>query len=221
MRLQTYVKNNGNYTKSQTILLQKENRILVNGKKENLSFNLKDNDVVTIDNKVIEKNDFVYFIYNKPIGIVCTNDINVENNIIAKIGYDKRIYTVGRLDKDSHGLIILTNDNKLCHRVLTHDDIEKEYLVKVKDKIDDDFIINMSKSVILRGKPTKESKVIKVDDYSFKIILTEGKYHQIRKTVIINHNRVVDLERIRIGKIELRDLSNDEIKEIKDLPNII
>lgn len=224
MRLQTYVKNNGNFTKSETIKLQNENRILVNGNKVNLSYNLRINDIVTIDDVEIKNIPFVYFLFNKPKGIICTNDINVKNNIKTLINSDIRIYTVGRLDKESHGLIILTNDNMFCHDILDVDNhMEKEYIVRVEKKIDQLFINNIQKSIYIKDKKIKESIAYLVDDYSFRIILKEGKYHQIREMVKYNNNKVVDLTRIRIGSLKLEDfnLKENEIIEIKNMKELI
>lgn len=223
IRLQTFVKNNGNYTKSQIIKLQEENRILVNGNKEILSFPLNDNDVVTVDGVLLVNVPLKYYLYNKPIGIICTNNENITNNIkshIQKSNPDiKRLYTIGRLDKDSHGLIILTNDGMLFHKLTQEGKVEKKYLVKVKEKITSDFLLNMEKETLLRGKYTKKTITEKIDDYSFYITLNEGKYRQIRRMVIINHNTVVDLFRVSIGKINIIDyhLPEDKLLEINDL----
>lgn len=215
MRLMSYVKNYGGYTKSQLISLQNENRILVNGIKKNLTYIIEKEDVITIDNIVINKTDNKYYIYNKPVGIVCTNDINIKNNILNAINLPHRVFCLGRLDKDSHGLIILTNDGLLSNKLMNgNNDIEKEYLVKVKNEITSDFIKNIQKPMIISNKVTKPCKVFKIDNYSFRIILTQGMYRQIRKMVKLNNNFVVDLYRIRIGDILLSDLKEGEIKEI-------
>lgn len=215
MRLMSYIKSYCGCTKSELIKLQEEGFILVNGEKKNLTYIIRDRDVVTVKDRIIEKVPNKYFIYNKPIGIVCTNDLNVKDNIISHLNLEYRVFCVGRLDKDSHGLLILTNDGSLSNRLINgKNHIEKEYLVKTKDKITDDFIANMQKSVILRGKTTKKCIVNKVDDFSFKIILTEGMYRQIRKMVKINGNFVIDLYRFRIGNISIGDLKEGEAREI-------
>lgn len=215
MRLMSYVKSYGGYTKSQLKLLQEENRILVNGEKKNLTYIIRDGDTVTVDNKIIEEVDNIYYIYNKPIGVVCTNDLNVKGNICTTLNLKNRFFCVGRLDKDSHGLIILTNDGLFSNKIINgKNHIEKEYLVKVKDIINEDFIFKMQESVVIRGRSTKKCIVNLVDDHSFKIILTEGMYRQIRKMVKINGNKVIDLYRIRIGNILIDDLQDGEVKEI-------
>lgn len=215
MRLMSYIKSYCGCTKSELNKMQEQGLILVNGEKKNLTYIIKEGDVVTVCNKVIKEVPNQYFIYNKPIGVVCTNDLNVKNNIISHLNLKDRLFCVGRLDKDSHGLLILTNDGVFSNKLINgKNHIEKEYLVKVKDKITDDFIVNMSKSVVLRGKTTKECVVNKIDDYTFSIVLTEGMYRQIRRMVKINGNFVIDLYRFRIGNILINDLKEDEIRLI-------
>lgn len=215
MRLMSYVKCYLGCTKSELNKLQDDGLILVNGEKRNLTYIIKNNDIITVNGEVLLEVPNKYYIYNKPIGIVCTNDVKVSGNIYNHLNLENRMFCVGRLDKDSHGLIILTNDGIFSNKLINgKNHIEKEYLVKVKDKISDGFLKNMSKSVVLRGKLTKECLVKRVDDYTFTIVLTEGMYRQIRKMVKINNNFVVDLFRIRIGNILIDDLKEDEIRKI-------
>ena len=220
MRLYLYVKNALDITRSEITKLHNEKRILVNENYVNLTYDVLDKDVVTVDGKIIKKVPFVYYLYNKPIGIVCTNNKEVANSIKNNIDIPFRVYPIGRLDKDSRGLLILTNDSSFTNKVLsTH--YEKEYIVKVKDKISDEFIANMPKSMVLRGKDTLPCKVKKINDYEFKIILNEGKYHQIRRMVVARGNKVIDLKRIRIGNIKLNNLEEGKYMRIDDLPSII
>ena len=220
MRIYNYVKNNLNLTKSEVMALDKEGLILVNGKKENLSRNIRDKEIITVNGKVVEPINFSYYLYNKPKGVICTNNKNVKNNILDNIDIKKRVYPIGRLDKDTHGLLILTNDNELTHYVLESKKIEKEYLCKVKNKITNEFINSLKDSILIHGKATIPPVGIKViDDYSFYITLIDGKYHEIRKLVIHGGNILLDLERIRIGKIIL---DNEKLKagEYQEVPNL-
>ena len=224
LRLQTYIKNNANKTKSEVIDLYHQGRILVNGEIVPLPTFIKDSDIVTLDGIKIEMKHFVYYLYNKPVGIECTNDLNKKNNIRNHLSIGQRVYTVGRLDKDSRGLIILTNDNMFCNSIINHDNhVEKEYVVTVKKEISEEFINNIGKSIVLRGKETKECVAKKINDYQFSIILKEGKYRQIRKMVIYNHNRVVDLYRIRIGNLSIDkyNLKEDEIIKIDNMKEML
>ena len=209
------LKERGNYTKSEVYKLIEENRVLVNGIKQPLSYVVHENDIITVDNIKLEKVEKVYYLYHKPIGVICTNNKNIKNNIIDKLNLENRVFCVGRLDKDTSGLLILTNDGKFSDSLmnpLSH--VEKEYIVEVKYQITDTFLENMKKPILLRGKLTTEATVNKIDDYTFKIILKEGKYHQIRRLVIYNHNTVVSLKRIRIGKYYLSDLKENELRKI-------
>ena len=223
MRLQTYIKNNGGYTKSEVMNLQNEGRILVNGVINNLSYNLKDNDVVTIDGEVITKVELSYYLYNKPIGVVCTNDKNVTNNIISTLNIGKRIYPVGRLDKDTHGLIILTKDNKLTHYVLENKEIEKEYIVVISGIITTEFINKMKEPIMIHGKLTIPAKVRKISDHALSVTLVDGRYHEVRSLVKNGGERLVDLKRVRIGKISLDDynLSPGDYIEVPELKNLL
>lgn len=218
MRLQTYVKNNGGYTKSEVMKLYHENRILVNETIQNLSYNLKDSDIITIDNKVIEKKSFVYFLYNKPKGVICTNDENVSGNIKKTIGFDIRIYPVGRLDKDTHGLIILTNDNKFTHYVLESKKIDKEYVVTLKEDVTNTILERLKESIIINGKKTIPATIKKINERQVSITLFEGKYHQVRELVKRAGGILVDLMRIRIGNISLDNynISEGSFMEIND-----
>lgn len=218
MRLDSYVKNFGNYTESEVRKLQSESRILLNGRKELLACPVNDNDIITVDGKVIERLGFVYYLYNKPIGEVCSMAHISKQTISESLNLSQKAYPVGRLDKDSHGLIILTNDGEFCNFLLNkRSHIEKEYRVKVEYKITQEFIKRMGETFILRGKETLIAKIATYSDYEFNIILKEGKYHQIRKMVIESGNRVKDLERIRIGNITLEELNETNLKEVKDL----
>ena len=220
MRLYLYVKNALDITRREITKLHEENRILVNGNFVNLTYDVADSDKVSVDGKVVKKVPFVYYLYNKPIGIVCTNNKEVVDSIRNRLDIPFRVYPIGRLDKESRGLLILTNDSSFTHKVLsTH--YEKEYIVQVKDIISDEFIANMPKSMVLRGKETLPCKVEKVDDYHFLITLNEGKYHQIRRMVVARGNKVIDLQRIRIGNIKLNDLEEGSYKKIDNLPAII
>ena len=220
MRLYLYVKNALDITRSEITKLHEQKKILVNNTFVNLTYDVLDTDIVTVDGKVIAKVPFVYYLYNKPKGIVCTNNKEVADSIRNNLDIPFRVYPIGRLDKESRGLLILTNDSSFTHKVLsTH--YEKEYIVQVKDRISDEFITNMPKSMVLRGKDTLPCKVEKVDDYHFLITLNEGKYHQIRRMVVARGNKVIDLKRIRIGNIKLDDLEEESYKKIDNLPNII
>ncbi len=215
MRLLNYVKIYSNVTKRDLMILDKENKILVNNKKEKLTYKLNDNDIVTVDGKIIEKFPFSYYLYNKPKGILSMISDKKES-YINQINVSCKLMVAGRLDKDSKGLMILSNDPDFINEIMGNDStVTKEYIVTLYKPITDDFINKMNDKIIIRNKELKKVKIDIIDDYNFKIELSEGIYHQIRKMVIYSGNRVKELIRIRIGKYILDDLKENEIKEIK------
>lgn len=149
-----------------------------------LSYIIKPNDVISVDGKIyeIKKEENVYLLLNKPIGITCTNDRNVDNNLRDYVNFDKRIFPVGRLDKDSCGIIILTNDGKIFNQILDKNNhIEKEYLLHVDHPINNIFLDLMSRGVPILNRVTKPCKMEYVSPCEFKITLQEGMNRQIRR----------------------------------------
>lgn len=215
MRLYTYVKRYGGYTKSMVYKLNEENRILVNGKTIPLAFKIEDNDIVTIDNIEIKRNDLVYYLYYKPKGILSIISNNPDS-YINHINTDIKLSMAGRLDKDSEGLIILTNDGKYINDLMNSlSKIEKEYIVTLEHPINQEFISNIEKPYIIRNKTTTPIKAKIIDEYNVSMILYEGIYHQIRTIVKLNNNKVINLKRIRINNLKIDDLKPNEMKEYK------
>jgi len=204
-------------------------RIAVNGDKVDAS------DEVKYKGKIISPTErFVLLAYNKPVGVECTTDKDNKDNIIKALGYKERVFYIGRLDKNSRGLILLTNDGMLCNSIAKSvNNHEKEYIVKVNKKITDEFLDKMSRGVRLHetrnGKDiintvTKPCKIKKIDDYTFNIILTQGLNRQIRRMCKAFSYTVVDLKRIRVININIdnlkegayRECSEKEIRELKE-----
>ena len=214
MKLFNYVKIYYSITKEKLNELYNNNLILVNGKNEKLTYKLKDTDIVTCENKIIEKFPFSYYLYNKPRGILSMISDKPES-YMNNINVDTKLMVSGRLDKDSEGLLILTNDPEFINEISGDKSLyDKEYIVKLKYEISSSFIERMNGEFEFRNKKTKPIKLNIIDNYNFKIILNEGMYHQIRKMVIESGNRVDSLKRIRIGKYELGNLKPGEIKKI-------
>ena len=218
VHLASFVKTNANLTRSEVIRLMEEGRILVNGAWQKLSYVVLDTDIVSLDNEVIIKKEKVYYIYNKPKGIICTNNKNIDNNMIDEVNLEQKVFCVGRLDKDTRGLVLLTNDGDFSAYITDPaSSIEKEYIVTVKYPITDEFLKKMELPIIIKGKTTLPAKVIQINDFSFRIILKDGKYHQIRRLVINAKNTVLDLERIRIGMYSLDGIKEGKVKKINAL----
>lgn len=190
----------------------------VDGKTADLGMCVKETQHVVFQGKEIKrKQEKVLLAFYKPKGIVCTAEKREKNNIIDYINYPERIYYAGRLDKDSEGLIILTNYGDMVNKMMrSANDHEKEYVVKVNKKLTDEFLKGMAGRVPLEeiDAVTKPSKVKKVDDYTFKIILTQGLNRQIRRMCEYFGYRVVALKRIRVMNIRLGDLKRGEYREI-------
>ena len=207
--------------------LIEDSRVSVNGKKVLLGGKVSLEDEVRVDGELItnpkKKKKFVYLIFNKPVGVECTTNANAKNNIIDFIGYPKRIFPIGRLDKDSEGLIFLTNDGDIVNRILrSENNNDKEYIVHVNKKISSDFLIKMRRGVQLKNILTKRCEINKINNYSFKIILTQGLNRQIRKMCKHFDYKVKFLKRIRIiniplGKLRVGQFRNFTQPELNNL----
>lgn len=217
MRLYQFLKDKYNLLKSEVESFNIDHNVRVNGYEKWLSYILKPDDKVYVDNKLVEviTNKKIYIEFYKPRGVICTNDRKASNNIRDYLNFPYRIYSIGRLDKESEGLLLLTNDGQFFNRLLDEDNhVEKEYIVKVDKKIDQDFVNKMSNGVPVLDKITKKCEVTLIDDYTFKIILTQGMNKQIRRMCKYFDYQVVFLKRIRIGKLNL-DVEDGKYREIE------
>lgn len=196
-----------------------QGQVEVDGEKAALGMHIKETQHVFFRGKEVKrKQEKILLAFYKPKGIVCTAEKQEKNNIIDYINYPERVYYAGRLDKDSEGLIILTNYGDIVNKMMrSANGHEKEYVVKVNKKLTDEFLKGMGGRVPLDeiGAVTKPSKVKKVDDYTFKIILTQGLNRQIRRMCQYFGYRVVALKRIRVMNIRLGDLKRGEYREIQ------
>lgn len=187
----------------------------------------KDNKVTFCDKPVTKEEKLVLIAFNKPEGIVCTTDHDEPNNIIDFIKYGMRIYPIGRLDKDSEGLILLTNDGNIVNKILRAENHhEKEYIVTVNKEITLEFIKKMSSGIPILDTVTNPCKVTQINKDSFNIVLTQGLNRQIRRMCEALGYRVVSLKRIRImnimlGRLKTGDFRNVTEKEIEELNRLI
>ena len=196
-------------------------RVSIDGRVAGMGDKVSDGQKVQVDNKDISvEEEKILLAFNKPAGIVCTTtDSQGANNIVDYIGYNKRIYPIGRLDKDSHGLILMTNNGEIMDKILrSANGHEKEYIVEVNKDIDDEFVKNMSKGVYLEEleRTTLPCRVYKDGKRKFRIILTQGLNRQIRRMCDNLGYRVVDLKRIRIMNIVLGDLKEGSYRNVTD-----
>ena len=227
-RINKYLSEIGFCSRREADKLIEAGRVTINGKVPEMGTKFMPGDEVRVDGKALNKpqEEFVYLAFNKPVGIVCTTDTGVEkDNIIDFINYPKRIFPIGRLDKPSEGLIFLTNDGDIVNKILrARNNHEKEYIVKVDRIIDADFILKMSSGVPILDTVTRKCKVEPIDQYRFKIVLTQGLNRQIRRMCEYLGYNVVRLKRIRIMNIKLdvpvgkwRYLTPAELQEIQKL----
>lgn len=189
-------------------------QVLINGRLAILGDLVYLNDHVTVTSSGKQK-QYVYLAYNKPRGIVTHSAQKGERDIQDEISVPG-VFPIGRLDKDSHGLIILTNDGRITKRLLEPEyDHEKEYVVKTKNNLRSSFKANMEKGVTIDREKTKKCKVTIVNDTTFRVTLTEGKKHQIRRMCVALFQEVSDLKRVRVMNIELGKLAPGTHREIK------
>lgn len=221
MRINKYLSAQGVCSRREADRLLEAGRITVDGVTAMCGQQVDDNSVICIDGSRIsdEKPQDVLMAFNKPRGIVCTTTDNQgKNNIVDYIGYDKRIYPVGRLDKDSDGLILLTNNGEITDKILRSvNGHEKEYVVKVNKKITDTFLKNMADGVYLKelDVTTKTCSISRINNYTFRIILTQGLNRQIRRMCQESGYKVESLTRVRIMNIELGGLKIGEYRIIE------
>ena len=232
MRLDKYFTQTGILTRSQCAKAAKAGAITVDGTVvRDASLNIDpEKNVIAYNGEKIEYNEFVYIVMNKPLGYVCSNDEPGELlvfDLLDERYKRKDIFTVGRLDKATGGLIIITNDGKTTHAALSpRHHVEKTYVYTLADPLSEDDRIKLENGIELKdGYTTKPCKIIPEDEKSGKIILSEGKYHQIRRMFAAVSNKVETLERISFGEITLdtaleygqwRLMTDEEIKAFKN-----
>ncbi len=226
-RINKYISASGYTSRRQADRLIEDGRVRINGDLAVIGSQVFPGDQVTVDGKTLEKKKKnVYLAFNKPRGLETTTNESVKGNVISYINYPERIFPIGRLDKDSQGLLLFTDDGDIVNRILrSTNNHEKEYIVTVNKTITDEFIHNMSHGVPILDTVTKPCTVEKLSTRQFRIILTQGLNRQIRRMCEFLDYRVVNLKRIRIMNILLGDqeegvirhLSPLEMKELDDL----
>lgn len=234
MRLDKFLANNNIGTRSEVKKIVKAGRVKIGDIiAKDSSVNINENeDIISIDGKPIVYEKFYYIMLNKPAGYVCSAHEKGENSILQLIDEDFRskLYPVGRLDKDTTGLVLLTNDGPMTHELLSPaKHVDKEYFVKLakplatgdKERFENGLDIGDE-------KPTKPATLIQIDDYSCNVIIHEGRFHQIKRMFEALNNEVIGLKRLRMKDLlldcelqegEYRRLSDDEVVSLKNLNN--
>ncbi|MEP0202983.1 MAG: 23S rRNA pseudouridine(2604) synthase RluF [Halioglobus sp.] len=220
IRLNKFISDSGHCSRREADKLIDSNRVKVNGKRPELGTRVESGDVVTIDGQEVlgsipDKSDRVYLAYNKPVGVTCTTERSVKGNIVDAIDHDERIFPIGRLDKPSEGLILLTSDGDIVNKILRAENAhEKEYLVTVNKSIGSDFAGKMSRGIPILDTITKPCKVSVVGRSAFKITLTQGLNRQIRRMCEYLGYEVIQLVRLRIMSVELGKLKSGQWRNL-------
>lgn len=233
IRLNKFLSDAGFCSRREADRLIEQGKVLVNGKTAVMGQKVTLKDLIKAEGQIISREEEQILIaFNKPVGIECTSDLTNPDNIIDYIGYPKRIYPIGRLDKNSQGLILLTNDGALVNNILKASNYhEKEYVVTVDKPISSDFITKMASGVriptegyIKKRKAdenmpmqvTRPCKVTKISRHTFDIILTQGINRQIRRMCVELGYHVQKLKRIRVMNIELGNLPIGAYRNVSD-----
>lgn len=228
IRLNKYLSNAGVCSRREADHYVESGRVKIDGQVAQMGEKVYTGQKITIDGKPIKEEDAMILIaFNKPRGVVCTTSKKDPDNIIDYLSYGKRIYPIGRLDKDSEGLILLTNKGELVDKILRGSNChEKEYVVRVNKTISSSFLKEMKKGVPILETVTRPCEITQMGEYTFRIILTQGLNRQIRRMCEYLDYRVVSLKRVRVMNINLGKLNtgghrNVTPKELEELNRLI
>ena len=215
-RLRTIVSRHFKISNEEADLMIGAGRVRVDGKAVSPATKIENWEEISVDGKVIrDGRKFAYIKFYKPRGIECTLNKKIENNLLTVFKYSKKLFPVGRLDKDSEGLLLMTDDGRIFNQVaISEREKEKEYLVTLDKNYNENFLESMSTGNIIMGKKTRPCKILSVDSKMFRITLTQGLNRQIRRMCYKLGYNVVELKRIRIVNVELGSLKVGEWKEL-------
>ncbi len=216
VRINKYIAQSGYCSRREADKLIEAGVVTIDGVIAENGSRVLDGQTVLVNNEpVVPNDDHIYIALNKPLGITCTTDTRDVDNIVDFLGFEERIFPIGRLDKNSSGLILLTNDGDIVNKLLRAEHgHEKEYVVSVDKPIDDEFINRMSNGLPILDRVTLPCKVRKLGQRKFNIILTQGLNRQIRRMCEYLGYKVVKLKRIRFMNIELGDMQPGEYREL-------
>lgn len=219
-RLNKYISESGYCSRREADALIEAGKVTINGAIPELGTKVAAGDIVAVKGKVIgasasDKSDRIYIAYNKPVGITCTTERHVSGNIIDAIRHPKRIFPIGRLDKPSEGLILLTSDGDIVNKILRAENAhDKEYVVKVDKPVSPRFAERMQRGVPILGTVTKPCKVVLTGRFEFRIVLTQGLNRQIRRMCEFLGYEVTALSRVRIMHLNLKGLRPGQWREL-------
>ncbi|ASS73713.1 23S rRNA pseudouridine synthase F [Tumebacillus algifaecis] len=234
MRINKYISSTGLCSRREADKLIEERRVTINGDVAVMGSTVEYEDVVRVDGEQIgsgggerrKRRKTVYIMLNKPVGIISTTEMKVQGNIVDFVNHQDRVFPIGRLDKDSEGLILLTNDGDIVNRILrAENNHEKEYVVTLNKPYTKDFMKSMASGVDILDTTTKPAKLFPVSENTFRIILTQGLNRQIRRMCEALGYRVRTLKRIRVMNIRLeglklghwRNLTHKELSQLLEM----
>jgi len=216
MRLNKFISETGVCSRREADAWIAAGRVTVNGSVATLGTQVAEGDAVCVDGRQVgAPSGHVYIAFNKPVGITCTTERHVQGNIVDFIGMRERIFPIGRLDKDSEGLILLTNNGDIVNEILREENgHEKEYVVTVDRPVTDDFLECMARGVVILGTVTKPARTSRVSRNTFRIVLTQGLNRQIRRMCEVFGYHVRQLKRVRIINVTLGNLKTGEWRHL-------
>lgn len=214
VRLNKHIAETGFCSRREADRLIAGKRVTVNGQPAGMGAVVGEGDMVLVDGQPLKlrvaragKRRHVYIALNKPVGITCTTESSVKDNIVDFVGHEQRIFPIGRLDKDSEGLILLTSNGDIVNQVLRAENRhQKEYLVAVNKPVTDEFLRGMARGVRIHGQMTLPCRTARIGKFGFRIVLEQGLNRQIRLMAAAFDYRVVQLRRVRIDNIRLGEL---------------
>ncbi|WP_062351218.1 23S rRNA pseudouridine(2604) synthase RluF [Bacillus kwashiorkori] len=216
MRINKYISESGKASRRGADKLIADGRVTINGQRATIGSQVEPGDDIRIDgNPIRVGGNYVYIALNKPVGITSTTDRSIKGNIVDLVNHPLRVFHIGRLDKDSEGLILLTNDGDIVNKILRAENKhEKEYIVSVDKPITPEFLKRMSEGVRILGTKTLPCKTVQLSKYDFRIILTQGLNRQIRRMCAALGYKVRRLQRIRIMNIHLGNLAPGQWRDL-------
>ncbi|MCU5772449.1 23S rRNA pseudouridine(2604) synthase RluF [Erwiniaceae bacterium BAC15a-03b] len=220
IRLNKYISESGICSRRDADRYIEQGNVFINGKRATVGIQVSPGDVVKVNGQLIEprdEEDLVLIALNKPVGIISTTEEGEQDNIVNFVNHSKRVFPIGRLDKESQGLIFLTNHGDLVNKILrAGNDHEKEYVVTVNKPVTDEFIVGLGAGVPMLGTVTKKCKVKKEATFVFRITLVQGLNRQIRRMCKHFGYEVTKLERTRIMNVNLKGLPQGEWRDLTD-----
>jgi 23S rRNA pseudouridine2604 synthase len=216
LRLNKFISETGVCSRREADKWIEAGRVTCNGQKAALGTQVADGDEVLIDGLAVgAKKKQIYIALNKPVGIICTTETHIKDNIIEHVRFPERIFPVGRLDRDSEGLILLTNNGDIVNEILrSENNHEKEYVVWVDRPITDLALRMMASGVKIMGEKTKPARVERISSQTFRIVLTQGLNRQIRRMCSALGYKAQRLQRVRIMNIHLGDLKSGQWRHL-------